>query len=199
MIKPDPTISLRLFARENFLDQRTCAEIVAEMRAVAGAPATVYGRDPSGSVDERIRKAVRQTPAPATVELVRRKLWEYKPAIEERFGVSLNECEESQFLRYRVGDFFVTHQDGNTGLMRMDTEARLVSVVISLSKQSGVPKEGAYGGGSLVFHDWRGGQGSVELPLAREPGTFVAFPSETTHEVTPVTHGERYSIASWYR
>jgi len=28
---------------------------------------------------------------------------------------------------------------------------------------------------------------------------LVAFRSETTHEVTPVTHGERYSIASWFR
>ena len=33
----------------------------------------------------------------------------------------------------------------------------------------------------------------------KEPGTLVAFRSETTHEVTPVTHGERFSIASWYR
>jgi predicted 2-oxoglutarate/Fe(II)-dependent dioxygenase YbiX len=37
------------------------------------------------------------------------------------------------------------------------------------------------------------------VELEAEPGTLVAFRSETTHEVTPVTHGERYTIASWYR
>jgi SM-20-related protein len=31
------------------------------------------------------------------------------------------------------------------------------------------------------------------------PGTLIAFRSETTHEVTMVTHGLRYSIATWLR
>jgi predicted 2-oxoglutarate/Fe(II)-dependent dioxygenase YbiX len=58
---------------------------------------------------------------------------------------------------------------------------------------------GAYGCGELVFH------GSYDRPPERvaapsvTPGTLVAFRSETTHEVTIVTHGVRYSIASWYR
>ena len=32
-----------------------------------------------------------------------------------------------------------------------------------------------------------------------QPGTLVTFRSETTHEVTPVTHGVRYTIATWFR
>ena len=37
-------------------------------------------------------------------------------------------------------------------------------------------------------------------PVAmREPVTLVAFRAETTHEVTPVTHGERHSIVYWLR
>jgi predicted 2-oxoglutarate/Fe(II)-dependent dioxygenase YbiX len=31
------------------------------------------------------------------------------------------------------------------------------------------------------------------------PGSLVAFRSETTHEVIPVTHGERFTVVSWYR
>ncbi|MER9409217.1 2OG-Fe(II) oxygenase [Mesorhizobium sp. M0589] len=31
------------------------------------------------------------------------------------------------------------------------------------------------------------------------PGSLVAFRSETTHEVTPVTCNERFTIVSWYR
>jgi predicted 2-oxoglutarate/Fe(II)-dependent dioxygenase YbiX len=72
-------------------------------------------------------------------------------------------------------------------------------VVIFLNEQSDVPKKDAHGGGSLVFYDWRGGQGSGELPQARLAGTFVAFRSEITHEVTPVIDGERFTIVGWYR
>ncbi len=182
-----------------FFDAQTCEEIVDELRLASGSQAPIYGQGPSGSIDERVRKAARRMPSAETVEYVRQRLWECKREVEERFRIILSECEEPQFLLYRVGDFFVAHQDGNTGLMRMDTEARRVSVVVFLNEQSDMPKDDAYGGGSLVFHDWRGGRGSGELPQGRKPGTLVAFRSETTHEVTPVAHGERYSIVSWYR
>ncbi|MCM3872371.1 MAG: 2OG-Fe(II) oxygenase [Pyrinomonadaceae bacterium] len=199
MTKTDALSRFRLFMLRGFLDERTCDEIVAEMTVGGGTPATIYGQGSSGSVNERVRKAVSQTPSRETVGSVRRRLLECKHEVEQHFGVSLNSCEEPQFLRYRVGDFFVAHQDGNTGLLRLDSEARRVSVVIFLSTQAENPKEGCYSGGSLVFHDWRAAEGDRELRFAGEAGTLVAFRSETTHEVTPVTHGERYSIASWYR
>ena len=195
----DPAAHFGLFVRRGFFDERSCEEIVAEMRLGQNDPATVYGRGLSGSVDERVRKAMRHTLPLETVESVRQRLWECKREVEDHFCVSLSSCEEPQFLRYRVGDFFVAHQDGNTGMLRLDQEARRVSVVIFLSRQSDAPEEGAYCGGSLVFHDWRAGPGNRELRLGWERGTLVAFRSETTHEVTPVTHGERLSIAGWYR
>ena len=34
---------------------------------------------------------------------------------------------------------------------------------------------------------------------AEHPGSLVTFRSETTHEVTPVTHGVRYTFATWFR
>lgn len=183
----------------NFFDEQRSQAIITEMRSTPGIQAPVYGQSAAGSVDERIRKVARQTPSAETIEYVQDRLWKLKPEVEKHFGVSLSESEELQFLRYGVGDFFVAHQDGNTGMTRMDTEARRVSVIILLNEQSEAAKEGAYGGGSLVFHDWRGGKGSGELLQARRPGTFIAFRSETTHEVMPVTHGERYSMVGWYR
>ena len=39
----------------------------------------------------------------------------------------------------------------------------------------------------------------LRAPVLPAPGTLVAFRAETTHEVTPVTRGERYAIVSWYR
>ena len=194
----DASTLFEVLVLPNFFDEQKSAEIVAELRAAPGAQATVYGASVSGSVDERVRRAVRQTPSAKTVEYVRKRLLECQPQVEDHFSISLSEIEEPQFLHYRLGDFFVAHQDGNTGMMRMDSEARRVSVVIFLNERSGVSKDGSYCGGSLVFHDWRHGRGSGELPQAYVSGTFVAFRSETTHEVTPVTEGERFTIVGWY-
>jgi SM-20-related protein len=188
-----------LFLVSSFFDQQTCAEMVAELRSVEVSPAAVYGRSASGSIDERVRKAARLQPARAAVEFVRRRLLECKGEIERHFRVKLGECEEPQFLRYRVGDFFVAHQDGNTGLLRLAQEERKVSVVIFLSAQSETPAPDTYCGGALVFSDLRLTRERGRFPLTANAGTLVAFRSETTHEVTPVTHGERYSIACWYR
>ena len=174
------------FVIEHFLEPDLCELIVAEMQATEGSAATVYGRAASGSIDTNVRKTLRIVPSTETLELVIRRLLSCKSDVEQHFNVSLSECEQPQFLRYREGDFFVAHQDGNTGLLRLDTELRLISTVIFLND--------VYGGGSLVFSNV---SSKYDMPAA--PGTLVAFRSETTHEVTPVTHGERFSIASWYR
>jgi SM-20-related protein len=117
-------------------------------------------------------------------------------AAEAHFGSGLKELEEPQFLRYEAGDYFVAHQDGNTGMLRSEQEERKVSAVIFLNSQSEAPGPGTYGGGSLLFHP----RGAAEpFRLTAEGGTLVAFRAETTHEVEPVTHGERFTIACWYR
>ena len=51
-----------------------------------------------------------------------RLLLNLKETIEEHFGINVGECEEPQFLRYRTGDFFVAHQDGNTPLIFDDQD-----------------------------------------------------------------------------
>jgi len=183
-----------LFVVPQFLEPTLRDAIVAEMKAAAGSAATVYGSSVSGTIDESVRRTFRVKPSSETVALVTQKLLELKDAVEKHFDVVLKECEDPQFLRYREGDFFVAHQDGNTGLLRLETEQRLISTVIFLSRESELPEAGAFSGGSLVFSSLR-----ERFRLTAEPGMLVGFRSETTHEVTPVTHGERYSIASWYR
>ena len=81
-------------------------------------------------------------------------------------------------------------------MLRSEQEERKVSVVIFLNSQSETPGPNAYRGGSLLFRP-RGA--SEPFRLTAEAGTLVAFRAETTHEVEPVTHGERFTIASWYR
>lgn len=188
-----------LYMVRSFFDVETCGEFIKELRRSPHRPATVYGRSDSGAVDERVRRAARLAPSPETVECVRLQLLEYRAKVGKHFGISISDCEEPQFLRYRVGDFFVAHQDGNTGMLRSDREqSRKVSVVIFLNRQSEIAERDAYCGGSLVFSDWRASRRRKDFRLPVEVGTMVTFLSETTHEVIPVTHGERYSIVSWY-
>ena len=189
-------MSFDLLIERDFLGAAACEGLVAEMRAARATPATVYGRADSGAVDERVRRTTRVFPSDTTDALVRRLLLERTGAAGEHFGLRLGEVEEPQFLLYGVGGHFVAHQDGNTGLLRSERESRLVSAVVFLNAQSESPNDGGYGGGSLVFHP----RGSGEpLSLKGEAGTLVLFRAETTHEVTPVTCGERFTVASWYR
>jgi SM-20-related protein len=189
---------LELFLDAEFLDARECVELLAELPAADGGAATVYDRDAPGSVDERVRRAARLSPSRASVEFVRGRLNERRAALEEHFRLSLGECEEPQFLRYDVGGFFVAHQDGGSGLIRSEREARKVSVIIFLNRQTKKHESGAYRGGSLVLHARLVSSEDERLSVACEPGSLVAFRSETTHEVVPVTHGERYTIACWF-
>jgi predicted 2-oxoglutarate/Fe(II)-dependent dioxygenase YbiX len=194
-------VSFDLLIERDFLDAAACARIVAEMREARSAPATVYGRadaGASGALDERMRRTTRAHPSPETETFIRRLLLERRGAFERHFQTGLGELEEPQFLRYEVGGYFVAHQDGNTGLLRTERESRRISVVVFLNTQAETHDGGAhyYCGGSLVFHPRVAGE---PLSLAGEAGNLVAFRAETTHEVTPVTDGERFTIASWYR
>jgi SM-20-related protein len=190
------TAGLDLFVERGFLDPATLADVYAAVRVSGGMPATVYGRGAGGSVDERVRRTTRVSPPAEIEELVKRLLLSRLGAVEGHFGLSLGELEEPQFLRYLKGGYFVAHQDGNTGLLRSERESRRVSAVIFLNSQTETSAPDTYGGGSLVFHP----RGTSEpVRFAGEAGTLVLFRAETTHEVEPVTRGERFTIASWYK
>ena|SRR5690349_5156591 len=188
-----------LYLDGEFFSNQQCSELIAELAVAPEAPASVYGRGQAGAVDERVRKVARLAPSPETIARVTQRLGDARAAVAAHFGVVLTACEDPQFLRYREGDFFVAHQDGNTGMLLSDTEqSRKVSVVIFLSRQAEVPEPGTYGGGALVFTEWRPGRKGGRHALAAHAGLLVAFTADTTHEVTPVSWGDRYSIVSWY-
>lgn len=188
-----------LFTAESFFDAPTCRELIDEMRRCQTVPATVYGMDKASAVNEKVRKVTRLMPSQQTVNFVRKRLLNFRNEVGAHFRITLDNCEDPQFLRYCVGDFFVAHQDGNTGLLRDERgQSRKISVVIILNRQSENKESDTYCGGSLVFTEWRPGRESGQLGLSGEAGKLIAFRAETTHEVIPVTYGERYSIAGWY-
>ena len=187
-----------VFTIGDLLGPEVCDRVIAGMRLAGGAPATVYGKSEAGSVDPLTRKVTRVAVAAETAHSIERHLLDRKPEIENHFGVTLTEVEEPQFLHYRPGDYFVAHQDGNTPLVFDDTRFRKISIVAFLNEYSEDEKLDTYSGGSLVLHgafpnyDYR-------QPVANGAGTLAAFRSETTHEVTPILRGERFTIVSWFR
>lgn len=184
-------ITIDVLSIADFLTADESSRIVDEMRAVEAAAAEVLGG--AKAIDPSMRQVLSAEVSDATAELVVDRMREIVPRLEEHFGVKLSEIEEPSFLHYRVGDFFVAHQDGNTPLIHDATLARKVSVIVFLNDQ-----DVGYEGGSLMMHgawpDWEYRQDATA-----SAGSLLAFRSETTHEVQPVVGGERFTIVSWLR
>ena len=173
--------------------------MVNALATAQNVPAPVYGQSESGVVNDRVRKATELTPDLDIAARVTERLLQLREEIGDHFEIRLDTFEAPQFLRYQPGDFFVAHQDGNTGMLMSEREQRRkISVIVFLNDQSEKLEAGSYSGGSLVFSDHHPARPSKRFSLGGKSGMLVAFPAETTHEVTPVTAGKRYSIASWY-
>jgi predicted 2-oxoglutarate/Fe(II)-dependent dioxygenase YbiX len=162
------------------------------MTVARGDPATVLDSAGQRRLASSARKATQVAVSESARSVVVGLLERLALRIESHFGRPLDGFEEPQFLRYGPGDYFVAHQDGFTPLVHDDSRFRKVSAVIFLSAPE------TFSGGSLVLHPPLG-HDEPPRSLAPAPGTLVAFPSETTHEVLPITDGERLTVVSWYR
>ncbi len=172
---------------ETVLAPQDLRALLTALRAAPFQPAAVLDATPSGVVLPQVRRTQRLTLDPAIEALVRDRLEALRPRLEAHFGQVLGELETPQALRYGPGDFFVAHQDGNTPLIHDHSRHRRVSLSLLLS----APVD--YAGGELVFH-----HGDERRTAAVPAGCAVAFRAETTHEVLPLTAGERYSLAAWW-
>lgn len=184
-----------LFLLRNFMDAEACANLRAELVDSPTTQAPVYIQGTEGTIHENVRKTTSMHPAQETFDHVHRLLLEQTSALSQHFGDMLTDCEPPQFLRYKKGDFFVRHQDGNP---RQDDfnhlKVRRISIVVFLNGSSGEPQADSYTGGTLNFYDQ-----TKEFGLEGETGLLVAFTADTFHEVIPVTSGERFTIITWFR
>jgi predicted 2-oxoglutarate/Fe(II)-dependent dioxygenase YbiX len=189
------------FVCQDLLDPETCSRIRSEMAAAPSALATVVERTgPQEAVDEATRRTKSAKISEATKNNMIERLSGLRPSLETHFNVTLQKCQQPQFLVYRAGDFFKAHEDNS-----LDPEApdyvkdRKVSVVLFLNSESETESEG-YSGGSLTFYGLLNddkGKG-LGFPLIGRAGLLVAFRSETLHGVTSVVNGKRYSVVSWF-
>lgn len=188
----DPTVLARfgLFVAEDVVGDETCERLRVEMETSRAEPATVMdeGRD---YVDAEERSTKYAKVSDETRAAAEESLQALKPRLERHFEVQLGELQPPQFLVYEPGDFFGMHRDSSDEEDAADyAKARKLSVVLFVND--------GYRGGQLEFYGLMDGQPSMGIPLDARPGLVVAFPSGTPHGVTEVTHGERYTVVTWF-
>lgn len=195
MSQPAPAAHFNLFLLRNFLNAEMCATLREELIEAPTTQAPVYIQGSEELVHETVRKTTSVHPADETFNEIHARLLQQKSALEQHFGEALHDCERPQFLRYKEGDFFVRHQDGNTRQLDFDhLRIRRISIVVFLNDFALEPQDGCFSGGVLNFYDEESTFG-----LEGETGLLVGFTAETFHEVLPVTSGERFTIISWFR
>lgn len=197
-----------LFAVKDFLDRRLCAALRAEIKAAESVPnAALKGAVLPGGEDRPLYDAeARRTTmfvlsSPAALR-VRQKLRDLAPLVAEHFKVELQDTQTVKFAVYKVGDFFSAHVDTvERPNVPEEIKERKVSVVIFLNDESAAPTGDEYGGGQLTFYNLAGDSvfGNFGLPVTGVAGSLIAFSPKITHEVTPVTAGERYVVITWYK
>jgi SM-20-related protein len=192
---------LGLFVRRGFLDPGECARLRDQVRGAERIPGALGDDEKTYAVDVRRRSTDIAEVSEGAQELVDGKLAVLIPEIERHFEVEVEGRQSLQFLAYKAGDFFEAHKDRNEapGVAEY-AGGRQVSVAIFLPGQGDESAPGTYGGGELTFFGLLGEDDSdrkVGLPLVGEKGLLVAFLSDLPHAVTPVTHGERYTVVTW--
>jgi predicted 2-oxoglutarate/Fe(II)-dependent dioxygenase YbiX len=191
---------LGLFVARDFLDPDTCAHLRQEVKEAEKVPGAVGAESGRYEIDPQSRRTNIADVAADAEAVIDERLSAITPEIERHFSVRLEGRQRLQFLLYREGDFFEAHRDRNPSPDAAEfSRRRQVSVVVFLNGEAEEPAPDAYGGGSLTFYGLLGEQGDrqVGLPVVGETGLLVAFDSNLTHAVTPVTHGERYTVVTW--
>src|SRR6185369_17748013 len=105
MTKPTPDASFNLHVVDAFFTVEVCRQLITELRRASSRPALTYGKGEFGSTDGQVRRTLQLVPSANTIQLVARRLSEYRQCLEQHFGVRLEGNEEPQFLCYRLGDF----------------------------------------------------------------------------------------------
>jgi SM-20-related protein len=192
---------LGLLVERGFLSAGECVRLCEEMASATGYRATVHEDDGRFGVDADVRRVRIVRVSEPFVALLRERLGALQLRAANHFGTALRRLQPLQFLAYGPGDFYHLHPDSSADPgAAPSVRARKISVIVFLNSVADRPASGVYGGGALTFsgllRDPR--LAGIGVPLSGEPGLVVAFPSDLLHAVEPVTHGERYTIVSWF-
>jgi SM-20-related protein len=193
---------LGLYSSERFLDADLCRRLRESLQSGRGHAGEIgIGSTAEYVVDPSVRSVRCMDVGEGLASEVRDRVLAARPSIERFYNVALSDCQPLQFLAYAVGDHYSAHRDRRDDDTAVTTSrARRISVVIFLNERSELAAPNCYGGGALTFFgffDHPSGQ-ALGIPLDAAEGLLITFPADMLHAVTPVTHGERYTIATWF-
>ena len=183
----DHSDDLGVLLSGEFFHRDLSSRFHSAMREAPRFPARVTKRG-DYSVLPEVRNTNRLHLEPCWHDLFRERIAELKPRFEGHFMRKFGACQEPQFMAYSEGHFFRAHRDVGAASEPPLITSRSLSIVVLLNP-------GQYEGGTLILHDM--GVPGSRIKIAGRPGGFIAFHPVVLHEVTPVTRGERYSIATW--
>ena len=186
------------FTESGLLDPEEAASLREEMAGAAARVSTVAEGETADEVDEGQRSSKWAQVSDETRTRLQERLLTLKPALAAHFGQEFADCQPAQFLVYREGDFFGAHHDTSEDEEAADfVRERRISVILFVNGVSEEPAPDSFGGGALTFYGLMD-DARVGLPVDAEPGLAVGFPAETLHGVTPVLHGERFTVVTWF-
>jgi SM-20-related protein len=191
---------LGFFVLPDFLEPEYIAQLRSDIEAAPKEKGSVTQPGSDLYVDLDLRSVDACTPPKNVRAPIKERLRDLQPVIERHFGIPLGGYERVQYLAYRSGDFFKLHKDVGSHGSHEVIRSRRVSVVIFLNRQSQAPAHDAYGDGELTFYGLLEGPQweKCAFPLQAEPGLLIAFPSDKWHEVKPVSHGQRFTVVTWF-
>jgi predicted 2-oxoglutarate/Fe(II)-dependent dioxygenase YbiX len=190
-----------LFVVKDFFDEALCARLRSEARSAPGGRARVMDDDGTFAIDERVRRTTRLDVCAATTALVESRLRTLQPMLEKHFDIPLTGCQPPRFLLYTPGDYYHPHPDCSADAQAApEVKERRISLVAFLNDEAPEPTPGKYCGGALTFFGLfdEPRLRHCGFPLTGHAGLLVGFGADVLHAVTPVTHGERYTIVSWF-
>ena len=202
MAKAELFHRLGLYTCERFLDAGLCRRLRGTLQAGRARAGTIGVADSAEFVVDSSVRSVRVIDVGETLASeVQDRLLGAKPAIEAFYSLPLTGCEPPQFLAYSVGDHYTPHRDGRPDDQASAVaKARRISAVLFLNDQTDHPSPNHYGGGALTFYglfDHPSGD-LMGIPIEAAEGLLVTFRADLLHGVSQVTHGERYTIATWF-
>ena len=169
-----------------FLSRELCREVLLEIERSAWWQWSQIDEDGHTDVNLDFRRGQWCEVPPRCRRLVAGRLLSIGAGLRRHFGPWCG-VQGPNILRYRAGDFFLRHQDERSDAASF-RHRRRVTIAAFLNDRG-------FEGGLLRLHRFDGGR---PLDIVPRAGFFVAFPSETYHEVTPIRGGDRYTLVAWF-
>src|SRR5215213_7282339 len=107
-----------MFLIRDFLDAKTCATLIEELRSSPTTQAPVYIEGSDERIHETVRKTTSLHPSEETICQLRDRLFEQKSALEAHFGLSVSDRS-----------FFVTNREISSFAIRTATRTSLSSII----------------------------------------------------------------------